>query len=392
MKSNKPIFTLLIFIITQILILFTYSIAETINEEQVAIEKALEAEKKDPDTAINILLEAYKIINVSYLIPFHLGRMYFEKAEQSSTNSHLNKAANEKELAKSISNNKQNNYHLATTYLYSAVQAEPKNPDPWLLLGKIDIRLERYKEAAFYFDKYLAVVPEDPEILFLQGIAYSSIDKNKEASKNFEKCIKLNSNNGEYYYNLGIVKLKQKNYTKSVQYLHEAANLFNVQKKTKELSDSFAYIGLAYIRSKKINDGIKNYEFAIQADSKNSIGYFNLAAFYVKKELYDKALQLYSSYLNHVTDDEEVYSRIVSLLDKTKKFKPGISIMNKVLGKEPKNLLALYYLAHLYDMDKDEENAIKIFQECINTAGENSYLTIRCRKNIEKLESKTKPK
>jgi tetratricopeptide (TPR) repeat protein len=388
MKIHKLSQKLISFIILYLIYLSSVSILFCQNPDTQVVDKALELEKTDPLSALDILNKAEKDNPSSFLIVFHIGRINYEHADELT-------AIYQKKTSKTDSRqldieSASNEYFYQTAFreLTIAHQIEPKQPDPLFILGKITFNFQKYKESINYYKKYLELVPNSPEAVFEQGVAYFSLNDIANAEKNFVKGTKINPANGENYYNLGIIKQNQKKYDKAKTYFIQAANIFDRQQKKKELIDSLVYAGICAIDEGKADEGIKYYNSAINIDPKNSAGYFDLAAYYSKKEYYDRVLQIYKAYLNEKTDDINVYQRIVSLLKKTKKFQAGITILSGFEKKEPKNPYILFHLGQLYYLNNDKENAEKYFHKCIDTAGRQSSFTLYSVRYLNEIKNK----
>lgn len=348
------------------------------------IDKALEIENTNPDLAMEILEKAYKDNPSSFDILFHLGRINYERVNKTG------EADTEKSaIRKNASFNYDYYYQKAFNYLVNAHQIEPKHPDTILLMGKITFYFQKFKECIIYYNKFLELVHDAPEPIFEQGVAYFSLGDFDNAEKNFKKGVKINPSNGENYYNLGIIKQNQKKYAEARTYFIQASNIFDGQQKKKELVDALVYAGICAINEGKDVDGIKYYNSAIDIDPENSMGYFNLAAYYAEKEYYDRALQIYNTYLNKNTHDIYVYQRIVSLLKKTGKYQTGISILTKLEEKEPGNAYILFHLGQLYYLGKDYDNAKSYFQKCIEGEGKKTSFGSYSLKYLNEIKEKT---
>jgi len=379
-KSFFLIITYIIFFSTSVQ-LFCF------DKAQEAIEDALKLEEKNPQKAIEVLEEASELFPSNSQILFHLGRIYYRYSEILS----LQQRDNSNTLEANLQNSDYY-YQLAINNLSKALRIEPAQPDTSFLLGKICLRVRNYKDAIVHFEKYLELSPDDPEALFFLGVAHFSLSKFENAEQNFLKASELNPANGENYYNLGIIKLKQKRYQEGVNYLIKAANIFKRQQKRRQLVDALISAGLCAIKSGNPELGIGYYKSAISASPKNPAGYFNLAAYFVQEKYYDKALQLYSSYLNKDTDNKDVYERIISLLNITKKYEAGILILKRLYEKEPRHFLIVYYLAQLYELNEDLENAEEFFKKCIEITGEDSPLGVHIKKIIRQMKEKEQQK
>jgi tetratricopeptide (TPR) repeat protein len=383
MNRRRLLHTIICIIIHQIIILSTTNYLFSQNKPQLDVEMALKAEKEDPEKAATILERALTFYSDNFDILFQLGRIYFEYSEEIS-----NSRNKQLENAKLIGQNQTPDYfsQLAFTTLTQAQQIEPNHPDTKFLLSKISMKYKKYKEAIVYLDRYLELVPDYPEAFFIQGVAYLSLNDMENALKKFEQAATLNPGNGQNFYNMGIVLQKQEKYKKALENYIKAANIFDKQQKKKDLIDALANAGICAIKSGKPEDGVNYYNSAVNIDPKNPTGYINLAAFYVQKEYYDKALQVYNTYLNQVPDDGDIYNRILSLLNIAQKYQPGIAVMEALFKKDEKNLFAIYYLAECYRLSKDNDNAIKYFEKCISIAGKESQFTLYSIKKINEIK------
>ncbi|WP_086047891.1 tetratricopeptide repeat protein [Hugenholtzia roseola] len=86
---------------------------------------------------------------------------------------------------------------------------------------------QKYEEVVKLLSKTAKDHAKQPDVFNMRGVAYLELGKFKEAQADFEKAITLNEKDYRYFFNLGNLHQKQKNYTLAVENYEKALKLDN---------------------------------------------------------------------------------------------------------------------------------------------------------------------
>ena len=95
---------------------------------------------------------------------------------------------------------------LAKESLAQYVLRKPKDEHPYLLLGLINGREGKFKDAILMFDKAIAINPRSAKAYSDRGVAKGAMGNVKESIKDFDKAIALNPRYADAYRNRGIAR------------------------------------------------------------------------------------------------------------------------------------------------------------------------------------------
>lgn len=111
------------------------------------------------------------------------------------------------------------NYPAALADFQRAVKAERGNLAAQFGLGKASILTGNYQDGIGPLTRVLAAEPEHAEAYRLRGTGYSGVFKFKEATADLQQAIKLNPEDYEAYFALGIIYLRNEDYQGAVEQL-----------------------------------------------------------------------------------------------------------------------------------------------------------------------------
>ncbi len=170
-------------------------------------------------------------------------------------------------------------------------------------------------------------------------------------------------NSAKLNYHLGLEEVKQalKGKDKNRNLQHQKA-AFTHFRRAIELyptyGDAYGQLGLAYYRQKQYKEALKNYNTALQYDSKDAKIYSNMGVIYFEngdlkkaEEVYLMAVKLDPRYIDARRNLGSVYAQ-------TKRFDLAITQFSKGLEYDPKNAVLYLYLGYAY-RDKGDNNQAK---------------------------------
>ncbi|SDK89417.1 Tetratricopeptide repeat-containing protein [Salinimicrobium catena] len=312
-------------------------------------------------------------------------------------------------------------------------QIEPQSPK---VLGRLAKAQKAYGDPAAAMEAYQTVLQEDPDQV-LSAVEYakllSAAGKLKAADSIFKNLIKKYPNNPDFYYQLGLVREKQKdssamslfNVTLYIQKTHQPA-LIKVSKKAlveghlakaerlakqglevnpnqvtllSILAQAYYYgkdyenavvefeklvalgqgsefihskLGTAYFQLSKLEKAIENFNKALDYNEKNYASHYSLGKLYALNGEYENSEGhlLQSILLKAVTLDEE-YTSLGLTYKSMKKPKQALTYFNKAIEENPINERAMLERALAADSYyKDLRTRLNYYQEYLDKFSE----------------------
>jgi tetratricopeptide (TPR) repeat protein len=289
-----------------------YFYAGNLDKAFAAIQKALEADPKNP--------EIYNTLGIIYMKKGDIkeAQNAFKKAvflNRKFFTAYLNLADLEGQTG---------NKALQLRYLKQVLKINPNNETAYFKLGEIFLADKKYEDAINcfkkatsidnnYFEAYLGLAScytekgdvqnalltlkkaisidgENPEISFyLAKLCIISSDFD-EAQKYLEKALET-AQNPNYYLELGKIYYYNENYPLAIENFENALELDLTFLHEAEL---YNYLGLCYYKNAQLDKAVYNFERAVSLDNSHPIFYYNLSLAYDsqnKKELAQKSLK-----------------------------------------------------------------------------------------------------
>ncbi len=122
---------------------------------------------------------------------------------------------------------KKKEYSMAVNFLQSAIQKEPKNAQYWNALGLALSAMGEYEDAIDALNKALELNPQLTDIHNTLGAIYTELGKYDMALKEYREVL----NDKTYptphfvYFNIGLLKEKQKKYDEAIAAFEQAISL-----------------------------------------------------------------------------------------------------------------------------------------------------------------------
>ena len=171
---------------------------------------------------------------------------------------------------------------------------------------------------------YMVLAPNHCFVRYDDGIEKINIEmSDKGASYNNQECVDLcklpssvidntaylktlNKKQmlGALYSNLGMIYLKQKNYSNAIGTLKKSLNFIS------NLPETHSNLGIAFINSGYIDEAIKELNEAIKLNPFNARTYSNLGSAYDDKREYDLAISSYKKALQIEPDSEAIMNNL----------------------------------------------------------------------------------
>jgi len=241
--------------------------------------------------------------------------LFKQRAEEHYKQNKLDSAINDYEIAKKLDTLNQDVYlRLADLYLLTSksekskeqlekcIKINPKNTKALINLARIYLYVENYKKSNEYLIKAEKIDNTNAEIYLLRGLAYQALKDTNKAIENFQIAVNKNPDYYEPYNILGIL-FAAKNDTTAIEYYKNAIKL------QPNNPQPYYNLGLFLQEQGYIVRALNKYNQIItKIDSTFSDAYFNMGyinMLYLKK--YKKAISYFSKVINLQYADVRAY-------------------------------------------------------------------------------------
>jgi len=168
----------------------------------------------------------------------------------------------------------------AMEYFKKSIEANEKNINPYISLGRYYVIQREAKKAIPYLEKAMAIDSSSTEVSIALGQAYIDQEEYGKAIRILEKSADILKNSPGILYNLALSYFQAGNYASAIERVKEVINLDGVEPEIK--SRSYNLLGQVYITDEKYNDAINVLDEAIQNNPNNCEAYHLLAIAYLK--------------------------------------------------------------------------------------------------------------
>ncbi|MGD0591626.1 MAG: tetratricopeptide repeat protein [Bacteroidota bacterium] len=276
-----------------------------------------------------------------------------------------------KELSVTISEKdkilKQKEYNTASNTLSAA---------DWLQKGYNAHELKEYDNAILYFQKAIELDPKDAEPYAILGAVYNQKGNLVKAIQCCEKAIELNPGFSGAYNNLGLAYKNKGDFDKAIQLFHKAIELNPGESRT------FYNLGNTYTKIGNLEKAIQSYEKAIEFNPQYSAAYVNLGISYYSKYKgdLDKAIQLHQKATEANPQDSTAYVNLeISYYSKYKgDLNKAIQLYQKAIEVNPQDYAAYNNLGIAYYSNNNLDDAISSYEKAIeiNPLYSNAYVNL----------------
>ena len=251
-----------------------------------------------------------------------------------------------------------------------AVEVEPEDPQAHFILGNFFQGEKMWKEAEAEFKKVIKLSSEYAEAYFSLGSLYTKLEKWRNAIENYNKVIQIVPDDPIPYYNLGFCYSR----------LNDNLKAISCYKKAVELNSEWASprfnLGILYEMSGDTESALKQWKEFINLSPQDPEPYLRIGYLYFQAAMYNesifymkKALEMDSGVKTGMSKIfPQVYLFLGIAHTNLHQNKEAIEVYNKFLELEPKNEIARYNLAALYDKEGAFEGAVKEFRYLIKSS------------------------
>lgn len=255
----------------------------------------------------------------------------------------------------------------ALKVLNSAAKCKNISNQAYIKRGKILYESNNFKKALKELNKAIKVAPLDPESYYYKALIQLNMDNLTEAALCLEQVVKYDSSkkfSGAAIYDLGAIKIKQKDYYGAMHTFQRATDT-NVEIKQQKVLVNYVEAILTLMK-RKFKEGtvllsklIKKNNPLIQEYIGNCYTFRGYA--YAAQEIHEKAVKDLSvasklQKLDSASEYNFYISQAILLADK--KVEHSLTLFNKAKELYNKNPEPYIYQAYLYLSQKDCDKAI----------------------------------
>ena len=184
--------------------------------------------------------------------------------------------------------------------LYAAVLQEQPTAQTWLKSGVIHNRLGHDREAAYAFDRVLALEPDNVDANEQLGLLYVLHEQVDQAREHLERVIALDPSRWRAYNGLGVLADLQHDYSAAVAHYHAALAI------TPNSAMLLNNAGYSQYLAGDLDVAAATFVKALGCDTTYAPARRNLALLYARKGAYRDAVQLLSTVVNEAAAYNDV--------------------------------------------------------------------------------------
>ena len=338
----------------------------------------------------------------------------------------------------------------ALDHVRRALELDPKFQDGYYLLAEIHISQGRWEGALEAYQKLAALNPRDEEILFNLGVLYLQLKKTNQGLEQFQKLVDVNPNSEKGHYFLAKIHQDLKQYDRARHHFQETikinpnhenaylglGTLFDITEQPKQAMtiyqkvlqinpgnleaqekagdqylkqgkfeaghellqalkknagrdfDTRFRIGIIYLENKRFDQAASEFsELLAERPAEDRVKYF-LANTWIEQRQYGKAEEI----LGSISRPSDYYPQSLILksyiLEKEKKIKEAIQLLQSALMMMPKKIELYLALASLYEQDNHLQESKKILLEGIEMDPDLAELYFRLGALLDKMGQK----
>ena len=242
--------------------------------------------------------------------------------------------------------------------------AEPQSAEAHLSRGTELMKQRLFEAAATEFEQALAQRPADPAAHFQYGVCLLSLGRNDEARKQFDRVEKATGKSRYVTYYLGRLDLLSNDYASAIQRLGSIAE-------NAPFPDTAFHLGVAYVSSGDLNNGIKWLERAASLQTNDYRVHYRLARAYSSAGRQQEAKREYRLYDQFLEEHKNTETEARAC---TEALRTEPTVTHDVCQRmfDPNDPEKLTLLGQLYGDAGAYEQALKPLQRAVELDG-NSY-------------------
>jgi len=233
------------------------------------------------------------------------------------------------------------------------------------LIGTASVALKQYNQGIEYLEAALALNPEHFQIYNNLGTAYLLVGSREKAIDCYKKAIKIKPDDAVSYYNIGSIYQIQNKHPQACDYFEKAYQLDNQE-------NYLISLALSELKSMQIEKAAKHYKaLAILHPEKDSFQY-NLASCYEIMKDYTCAITIMKRLLARNPKSVTMAQKLANLYIEMRQFRQAKELYDSIILKSSPSSEVLYQYAILSTQLYDTGTAEKIFKKVIKMNPENA--------------------
>ncbi|OLC54958.1 MAG: hypothetical protein AUH92_03190 [Acidobacteria bacterium 13_1_40CM_4_69_4] len=178
-------------------------------------------------------------------------------------------------------------------------------------LGNINMRAERYTDAAEEYEKETQLEPDNDSVWFYLGRAYAKGGADDQALAALERATTINPQKSEAYMQMADIYEKRKDRRKAEEMYQKV-----IAVDPKNAATSFYNIGVHAWNENRDKDAVQAFQKALEIDPTNATAHREIARALTRMQDFEGAVKHYQEYLKlnpKAADAKEIQEMIVAL-------------------------------------------------------------------------------
>ncbi len=252
--------------------------------------------------------------------------------------------------------------------------------------GELYYQTKKFDKAINAFNKLIEEFPNDTLAInahYYIGACYEELKKTEDAMSAYKAFIKnypKHDLTSDVYFRLATAAYFNKNYADAAFYYERILEKYPG---TEYEKNAMYNLALTYMDLNKIDDAIRYYRLFAQKfpdDEKSKKVMSQIAGIYLEQKRYNEAITTYQEIINKSSEEEklEAYYRMGDIYMNIENNEKAIEVFSNLINtKEKSNVFrvtGLINLATIYEEKSDWKNAVKIYQEISVSGGQKEYV------------------
>ncbi len=271
-----------------------------------------------------------------------------------------------------------------------------EEPPLALVQRGIDMASEgRFEDAARFFYEAIKLNPNDAEAHFQMGIMFYYVKRNRDAAlAELKKAKELNSKDPDITYHLGYINAKEGRYDAAINYYQQTIALDpsyadahcslgivytyfrdrydqaipafqEAIRLRRHYPQAHFFLGSAYGAQGRYDEALKEFKIALEQNPEYGDVHFIMGNLLGGKGKYEEAIEEFRLALEANPDDGEVHYKLGVILDKLGRFDEAVKALRLSLQLSPKHLETHNQLGFLFARQGRLEEAIVEFKAAL---------------------------
>ncbi len=252
------------------------------------------------------------------------------------------------------------------------LEADPDEGEAYLRLGQISRRRHDYERALEYFNKAGSILVGNVEVYYYLATLYEELGKFEKAEERFQQLLKLTEkpaknysppeiqNRSIFLTHAGYISQQLEKFPQAVTYFSELKSLSPANAPKAE-----GYIIDTYRVSRQMDRAVTTCEAALKENLEDKDLRITCADVTAESGNSDQAIKALEKMLLGSEDDLKVYTAIVQIYQRDKKFKEAEKVLLNSEKSFKNKESFLFMRGALYERQKEYEKAEEIFNRIL---------------------------